>query len=240
VKSLLASIAFCTRIPVRVPFATEDVGKAARWFPVVGAMLGLLYWGIAIVLQSYFPATVTAVVIVATEALVTGALHFDGLADTLDGFGGGKTRDDILRIMRDHAIGTYGAMALILLTALKVTAMTALIEQHRLFPVVLLASALGRWNIVLLSWRLPYARPSQAVSRNIGRREMIWATLATALLVGVAGSWRGGVCWAGSALCAVLFGRFCRKKIDGVTGDTLGASEQLGESVVLLAGLALR
>ncbi len=239
-RSLLASIAFCTRIPVRVPFTAEDVGKAARWFPVVGAMLGLLYWGIARGLQGIFPATVIAVLIVATEALITGALHFDGLADTLDGFGGGKTRDDILRIMRDHAIGTYGAMAIILLVALKVAAMTALIEQHRLFPVVLLAPALGRWNIVLLSWWLPYARPSQAVSRNIGRREVIRATLATALLVGGVGSWRGGLCWAGSAVCAILFGCFCRKKVGGVTGDTLGASEQLGESVALLAGLALR
>jgi cobalamin 5'-phosphate synthase/cobalamin synthase len=240
VKSLLASIAFCTRIPIRVPFTTEDVGKAARWFPVVGAMLGLLSWGIASVLQSLFPAAVIAVVVVATEALVTGALHFDGLADTFDGFGGGKTREDILRIMRDHAIGTYGAMALISLVALKVTVMTALIEQHRLFPVVLLASVLGRWNVVLLSWWLPYARSSQAVSRNIGRREAIGATLATVLLIGVTRSWHGGLCWAGSGLCAVLFGCFCRKKIDGVTGDTLGASEQLGESVVLLMGLALR
>ena len=239
-KALLASVAFCTRIPIRVPFTTEEVGKAARWFPVVGAMLGLLYWGIASVFQSILPVAVIAVVIVAAEALVTGALHFDGLADTLDGFGGGKTREDVLRIMRDHAIGTYGAMALILLVALKVTAMAALIGQHRLFPVVVLAPALGRWNVVLLSWWLPYARPSQAVSRSIGRQEMLWATLATLLLVCVARSWHGGLYWVGSGLCAVLFGSFYRKKIDGVTGDTLGASEQLGESVALLIGLALR
>jgi cobalamin synthase len=175
-----------------------------------------------------------------SDLLVTGALHFDGLADTMDGFGGGKTRDDILRIMRDHAIGAYGAMALILLVALKVTAVMTLIEQHRLFPVVLLAPALGRWNVVLLSSWLPYARPSQAVSRNIGHREVIWATITIVILVVLAGSWRGAVCWAGSALGAVLFGRFCRKRIGGMTGDTLGTSEQLGESVVLLLGVALR
>jgi len=78
------------------------------------------------------------------------------------------------------------------------------------------------------------------VSRNIGRREMIWATSLTVVLVALAGSWRGCVCWAASVLCAVLFGRFCRNRIGGVTGDTLGASEQLGESMVLLAGVALR
>jgi cobalamin 5'-phosphate synthase/cobalamin synthase len=239
-KSLLAAVAFCTRIPVRVPFSAEDVGTAARWFPFIGALLGLCNWGIAEALRPVLPAAVIGVVVVAFEALVTGALHFDGLADTLDGFGGGKTRDDILRIMRDHAIGTYGAMALILLVALKVTAVMTLVEQHRLFPMVLLAPALGRWNVVLLSWWLPYARPSQAVSRNIGRREMIWATSLTTVLVALTGSWRGCVCWAASALCAVLFGRFCRNRIGGVTGDTLGASEQMGESMVLLAGVALR
>lgn len=239
-KSLLASIAFCTRIPIRVAFTAEDVGQAARWFPVVGGLLGLLYFGLAILLRTALPTAVIAVVIVATEALITGALHFDGLADTLDGFGGGKTRDDILRIMRDHAIGTYGAVALILLVALKMTTIAALIDQHRLFPAVLLAPMLGRWNVVLLSYWLPYARPSQAVSRHIGWSEMIWATVPTALLAAWAANWRGALCWAASALAGVLFGLFCRKRIGGVTGDTLGASEQIGESVVLLASLALR
>jgi cobalamin 5'-phosphate synthase/cobalamin synthase len=240
VKSLLASIAFCTRIPIRVAFTPEDVGKSARWFPLVGAMLGLLYWGIAWLLRAVFPATVIAVVIVAAEALVTGALHFDGLADTFDGFGGGKTRDDILRIMRDHAIGTYGAVALIVLAALKVTTMAALIEQHRLFPVALLTPALGRWNVVFLSRWLPYARPSQAVSRHIGRWEIVWSTLTTAVLTGLVSSWHGMACWAAAALCAAMFGLFCRKRIGGMTGDTLGASEQIGESAVLLTALALR
>ena len=239
-KSLWAAVAFCTRIPIHVSFSAEDVGKAARWFPFVGGLLGLCYWGIAHALQPVFPAALIGVVVVAFEALVTGGLHFDGLADTLDGFGGGKTREDILRIMRDHAIGTYGALALILLVALKVAAIAALLDQHRLFPVILIAPVLGRWNVVLLSWWLPYARPSQAVSRNIGRWEVLWSTVTVALAVALAGSWKGLVCWAASCLCAVWFGRFCRKRIGGVTGDTLGASEQLGESLVLLAGVALR
>ena len=239
-KSFLASIAFCTRIPICTGFATEDVGRAARLFPVVGAMLGLLYLGFARLLQTVLPNTVIAVVIVAAEALVTGGLHFDGLADSFDGFGGGKDREDILRIMRDHAIGTYGALALILLVALKVAAISALIDRHRLFPTLLLAPTVGRWNIVLLSYWLPYARPSQGVSRHIGPREIAWATVATALIAGSAARWQGALYWAVCGVSGVLWGLFSRKKIDGVTGDTLGASEQLGESVVLLAALALR
>ena len=239
-KSFLASIAFCTRIPIRTGFATEDVGKAARWFPVVGMMLGVLYIGISHFLQAVLPSTVIAVVIVAAEALVTGALHFDGLADASDGFGGGKSRDDILRIMRDHAIGSYGALALILLVALKVTAIAALIARHRVFPTLLLVPTLGRWNIVLLSYWLPYARPSQGVSRHIGLGELAWATVATILIVGWAAKWQGALDWVVCGVSGVLWGLFSRKKIGGVTGDTLGASEQLGESVVLLTSLVLR
>lgn len=239
-KSLLAAIAFCTRIPICVEFGAEDVGRSSRWFPVVGALLGLVYCGIAWALHFVFPAVLTGGVIVAAEALITGALHFDGLADTLDGFGGGKSRDDILRIMRDHAIGTYGAMAIILLVVLKIGALAALIEQHRYFPLALLAPVLGRWIVVVLSWWQPYARPSQAVSRSIGRREAVWATVAAVVLVGLSGSWRGAVCWTGAAAGMVWFGRFCNRRIGGVTGDTLGASEQLGESIVLLLAVALR
>jgi len=239
-KSLLASIAFCTRIPIHIAFETEDVGRAARWFPMVGAMLGLLYLGLVRLLQSVLPNVAIAVVIVAAEALVTGALHFDGLADSFDGFGGGKTREDILRIMRDHAIGTYGALALILLVALKITAIDTLIERHRAFPALLLMPTLGRWNIVLLSYWLPYARPSQGVPRQIGPGELAWATVATALVAGTMARWQGALYWAICGTSGVLWGLFSRKKIGGITGDTLGASEQLGESVVLLAALALR
>ena len=81
------------------------------WFPLVGALLGAIYSLAAALLKGHLPASVIAVLIVLLDALLTGALHFDGLADTADGFGGGATREDILRIMRDHAIGTYGGVA---------------------------------------------------------------------------------------------------------------------------------
>jgi adenosylcobinamide-GDP ribazoletransferase len=239
-KSLLASIAFCTRIPVRIPFTAEDIGKAARWFPLIGIMLGGIYLGIARLLEGAFPASLIAVMILAFEALLTGALHLDGVADTLDGFGGGKNRDDILRIMRDPTIGTYGALALILLVGLKVTVIAALIEQHRYFPLALMAPALGRWNIIVLSRWLPYARSSPSVSQLMGPWELIVATLTIVLAIASTNLPLGAMCWGACGVSTVLFGLMCRRKIGGITGDTLGASEQLGEITVLLVGLALR
>src|ERR1035437_10403392 len=152
-RSLLAAIAFMTRTPVPgvTTFDAVEVGKSARWFPAVGLLLGTFYMLLLRLSAARFPASVIAVLIVLAEALLTGALHFDGLADMTDGFGGGRTREDVLRIMRDHAIGSYGGTALVLLIALKVTVIGALIERHQALPFLLLAPALGRWAIVPLS-----------------------------------------------------------------------------------------
>jgi cobalamin 5'-phosphate synthase/cobalamin synthase len=239
-RSFLASIAFCTRIPIRIEFNAADVGKATSWFPLVGALLGLVNLAMSRALVPFLPPMVVAVLILGVEVLITGALHHDGLADAADGLGGGKSPEDRLRIMRDHAIGTYGATALILLLTLKAATISALIAADRFSVYLVLAPILGRWNIVLLSRWLPYARPSEAVSRHVRNVELVWATLFSAVVVLSAGRWHGAICWGGAGLSAALFGWFCLRKIGGVTGDTLGATEQIGEAVVLLLGTALR
>ena len=240
-RSLAASIAFLTRIPVpgAGSFGAEDVGKAARWFPLVGLLMGGVYVAMLRLLSFRLPPDVIAVLIVAAEALLTGALHMDALADMTDGFGGGRTREDILRIMRDHAIGSYGATALILLIALKVTVIGALIERGQAAPYLLLAAALGRWSIVPLCRFLPYARESKAAAHHIGTVELVWASLIAAGAALFAPPWHGLACWLAVGIVTAGFGRFCFRKIGGITGDTLGANVQFSESVVLLAGLAL-
>lgn len=239
-RSLLASIAFCTRIPISMAFTAEDVGRAARWFPVVGALLGLVSIGLSRLLLPVLPAILVAILILVAEVLLTGALHYDGLADTADGLGGGKTPEDRLRIMRDHVIGSYGATALILLVALKAAAISTLISRNPYSPYLVLAPVVGRWNVVFLSRHLPYARPSEAVSRHIGSAEVVWATVFCALITLGAANWRGAICWAVAAAAAVWFGHYSLRRIGGVTGDILGATEEMTASVVLLLGVALR
>lgn len=240
-KALAASIAFLTRIPVpsRVAHDAADVGKSARWFPLVGMLLGGLYAAILGLLSPRLPPSVVAVLIVLAEALLTGALHMDALADTADGFGGGRSREDILRIMRDHAIGSYGATALILLAAIKITAIAALAQRPNAIPYLVLAPALGRWSILPLSRFLPYARESAAISNHIGTRELLWGSILAAAAAILAGPWHGFACWVLVAVLTAWFGRFCFRRIGGVTGDTLGANVQICESAVLVAGLAL-
>jgi adenosylcobinamide-GDP ribazoletransferase len=247
VKTLVAAVGLLTRIPVPAAADPQTAGQATRWFPLVGALIGGIYAAVAWLATPRLPAAVVSVLVVIAEALVTGALHMDGLADAADGFGGGKTREDILRIMRDPSIGTYGAAALALLVAFKITAFATLLDRHRALPYLVLAPVLGRWTAAPLACFLPYARPAKAAPAFVGTREFIWSTLVTGIITSLipvahapAASVRQGLfCWAAVAAFAAAFGVFCRRKIGGITGDTLGAAIEVAECIVLLLALLL-
>src|SRR5262249_50558363 len=155
-RRLLCAIAFLTRVPVPLAFDAVDIGRASLAFPLVGAGLGAASFGLALTLAR-LPAGVVAVLLVAFSALLTGGLHLDGLADSAGGFGGGRSREHALEIMRDHSIGAFGATALGLLLLLKVAALASLGASWR--P-LLLAPILARWASVPLSAALPNARGS--------------------------------------------------------------------------------
>ena len=250
IRQILAAISFLTRLPVasRIPFSAKETGQSARWFPLVGALIGVVYVIVLHAFSPFFPAMVVALLIVTTEALLTGALPLDGLADMADGFGGGRSREDVLRIMRDHAIGAYGAIALILLILLKATSIAALIERHRAAPYLVIMPVLGRWSTLFLNNLLPYARRSQqegaiatgSVSDFVGRIELMVATL-TALAITTALSWRAGMASWMMVVCLSLFTTYlCRRRIGGITGDTLGANTELCEVGVLFVALVIQ
>ncbi len=236
-RSLAAAISFLTRIPVgrAIAFDSKDVARAAGWFPLVGLLLGAIAAGVAYLLRGHLPFLLVAVILVTLEALLTGALHFDGLADTADGFGGGKDRESMLRIMRDHAIGSYGGTAIALLVALKVIAYAALLEGDRWFPAILIAPVLGRWSILLLTAWLPYARETASVVREMGVTALVSGTVIAA--AAVSPLWRRWLAGAAVVVVSAAFGFYCNHKIGGITGDTLGANLQLCECAVLVVFL---
>ncbi|HEY2981728.1 MAG TPA: adenosylcobinamide-GDP ribazoletransferase [Anaerolineales bacterium] len=250
IKQILAAVSFLTLVPVTsgLSLSAKEIGKSARWFPLVGALIGCICVIVLRVFSPVFPSLVVAVIVLIAEALLTGALHLDGLADMADGFGGGRTREDVLRIMRDHAIGAYGAMALILLVVLKIASIAALIDRQRADPYLVVAPVLGRWSGVFLAILLPYARRTEregmpysgAVSDFVGRRELFVATATALLLTMILPVWPGIGSWVVAVSVSLLMARLCRSAIGGVTGDTLGASAELTEVGVLLAGLAAK
>jgi adenosylcobinamide-GDP ribazoletransferase len=180
---------------------------------------------------------VAAVLLVILDAIATGALHFDGLADTADGFGGGKSPEDVLRIMRDHTIGSYGGFALAAVVALKVMAYAALLSQSNWIAALILTPAMGRWSILLLTATLPYARQSESVTVGMGKSSLVWGTAVISVALVAALSLRACVAMVSTVAVTVLFGFYCRRQISGITGDTLGANLQLCESAALLTFL---
>jgi cobalamin 5'-phosphate synthase/cobalamin synthase len=200
----------------------------------VGALLGAIHVATLWLLIRIFPPLIVSIMIVAIEAAITGGMHFDGVADTADGFGGGRAREDVLRIMRDHAIGAYGAIALILVIGLKVATITAVIDSGRAIYALLLAPILGRWSAVVLSATESYARPAGSPTQFVGRTELTVATIFAVTAAVTLDAWRGIPGFVLVAGGSAWWGWRCRRRIGGVTGDTLGAAIEIAECLVLL------
>jgi len=243
-KALIAAIAFLTRIPIasRIELAVEDVKRSMLFFPLVGALIGLTGFAAYYLLIKILPHNVALVLVLALLALMTGALHLDGLADTFDGFGGGRTKADVLRIMRDHQIGSYGALALIFVVLAKYAALVNM-NAAQIGIYLIIAPSLGRWSAVLLAYFLPYARQegmASAFVKQVRWVELLGATaFALTICMYLAGT-RGAICLAVVAALTTITGLYFHRRIGGVTGDTIGSNVELSEVMVLLSGLILK
>lgn len=240
-RRVAMAVAFLTRLPAPAPPAAgpPEVARAMLAFPLVGAALGAGLAGAGLLLARALPPLLAAALVTALGTLLTGGLHLDGLADSADGLGGGRDPEHALRIMRDHAVGSYGAAAIGLSLAVKLAATSALLGGAGALAWLPLAGALSRWVMVPLAALTPRARPDglgAAVAAHVGRVEVVGATvLACALAGGLAGA-RGLGAAAAVALLGVGWAALCGRRVGGMTGDTLGASAELAEALVLVLG----
>ena len=232
-----------TRIPVGSYALSPDATLArAVWaFPLVGALVGVLaglaFWACVV---ARLPVSVAAILALIMAALITGALHDDGLADFTDGLGGGRNRDHRLEIMRDSRIGTYGALALVLASLLRVAAITSLASPHVVVLAWIAAGATSRGAAVLLLWALPPARSDGLGVRAASppRWSVCFALLLT-VVISIAAAGRGAIAVLAAALgvTGIVFG-LARRYLQGHTGDVLGACVLGGECAVLVAASA--
>jgi adenosylcobinamide-GDP ribazoletransferase len=240
---LAAATGFLTRLPVgpRPAAGGDQLLRAAPLFPLVGAALGAAVGGTAVGLAVVLPATIAGALAVALELLLTGALHVDGLADSADGLAG-RDRDRSLAIMRDHALGTYGAAALALDLLVKTAALGALAEDGLVLPVVV-ALSLSRTAPLLLAAALPYARAGEGTGRLLSERMRPRSSglgLAIAVAIALAASGLEAlVLVACVAAVSALVGALARRRLGGVTGDVMGASVELSAALPLTVAVAL-
>jgi adenosylcobinamide-GDP ribazoletransferase len=240
---LACAVQFLTRLPVPLhgDFEPGLVTRAARYFPLVGQAVGLVSAAAWLAASQLWPPALAAVAAVAASIVVTGALHEDGLADTADGLGGGASPERRLEIMKDSRIGTYGVLALGLITALRIGALATL--TPRLGALVLVAGhGAARAACLMVMRATPYAGNRQAARWTPSDDPPTFGEFAAAALIAI---WPFAllpqpVLFAGLApalAAAWLTMLAARKAIGGHTGDVLGAVEQVFEAV-FLAGAA--
>jgi len=239
VNGLRAAIAFLTRVPASAP--SDAGGTSLAWFPVVGALIGLAGAMAYAVALLRVPPLLAAALAAAALVALTGALHEDGLADSADAWGGGSNREDALRILHDPAHGTYGVVALVLVLLLRVSAVAAMTASSALL-LLPAAHALSRASMVAVLVTTPPARSGglAAMFGTLASRRASVTALAGGLVIGLA--FAGPIALAFAAVVgsgAWLVRRLALRSIGGVTGDVLGAVQQVTETVVLVIGAAV-
>ena len=232
-RTFLAAVSFLTIVPVTGK--TVPPGRAAIFFPIVGAILGAVGAGLFIAASLALPASLAALLTVTFWTLTSGVLHEDGLADVADAMRAGRTREKMLAILKDSRIGTYGAVAIVLSLVARWQALEH-VPAPRILAVCILAQSGPRAAMVALAW---LSRPSGdglglAFSSSLtttGSLIAIAQGLAASMLLG----WRPALLILAGAYLIVRGARaYFYKRIGGVNGDCLGATEQLLEIFILV------
>lgn len=239
-SDLLSAFALLSRLPLPNHRGT---GAASAWaWPLVGAMLGALGAALASgALCLGVTPGVTAALVLALGAMLTGGLHEDGLSDTADGLYGGWTKARRLEIMKDSRVGSYGVLALVLVTLARWAGLTAVLVYGGHWAALVATGALSRAPMALVMVLLPNAR-GEGLSHATGRPSPAVALVGLALAVVIAGALTG---WTAVPLVFAALGGTVAlafsalRRIGGQTGDILGAAQQLAE-VACLAVLSAR
>lgn len=237
-RYFFVALGYFTRVPVprRIGYQAGDLDQAARYFPLIGVCIGVCAAAIYLGASMLWPAGLAVLLSMGATLLLTGTFHEDGLADSLDGFGGGYTKDDVLRIMHDSRIGTFGAAGLIMALAIKWQALSILPRPLAVWTLIA-GHAASRACAASLLVTLDYVR-GEGKAKPVAQR-MSWRTWSVAAAFGLpwlfVPNWHAGlVMLVVLALLRAALARYFTKRIDGYTGDCLGFAQQLSELAIYL------
>ena len=254
----LTALEFLTRIPI--PAATQFdpawMSRCVRYFPWVGVLIGgcaaLVWWALQPALSPWLAAALAFT----ASALITGAFHEDGLSDYVDGIGGGQSREHTLAIMKDSRVGSFGALALVLVTLVKIAALASVPMMDAVIALVF-AHATARATAVTVMAALPYARDDASSKVRPVAMGVMWAEVAVSWLPTMALTALTALIAFSAALAAqcglshlmpmalltatlaasiitTFLALQMQRRLGGYTGDALGAVEQCAEAVILV------
>jgi adenosylcobinamide-GDP ribazoletransferase len=233
IRRLLGAFQFLTVIPIRA--ATADPGRCAVFFPLVGAAIGIIGGVILEAARGRVPFTIAALLVLVLWMLITGGLHEDGLADVVDAFRANRTPEKIHSILKDSRIGSHGALALIFSSLLRWQALSSISADNTMAALATVHS-MSRTGMLALAW---VARPAQPGLGADFSKSLSTGSVVIAVLQAIAiALWCGprAAYWAvlGTVVIVWFARRYFHKRIGGVTGDCLGATEQVIEMYLLV------
>lgn len=247
--SFATAVQFLTRIPIPGPMigSAENYKSALRrglvFFPLVGGLVGVVTAAIALLAANAYPPLVCGLIAVGCEALITGALHEDGFADSWDALGGGWTREQTMAIMKDSRLGTYGTISLIVGIGVRIATIATLLPAGWAWTIasIVAASTLGR--VALLGMMISTVPiPGRQSQANELSEAQSWKTLLVALVM--TGPMWGTWIWLSPNVAVVTlvslllvlywFRRLILRRVGGTTGDLLGCSAFTAQLLVLI------
>ena len=244
-NSFLVAVQFMTRLPVPrgIPYAPDALAKSAVFFPAIGLLVGAGGAVLYSLLSPYASRDVVVVLILVYLVTVTGGLHEDALGDAADGLGGGWDKGQVLAIMRDSRIGSFGTIAITLGLLARFVFLTNL-APGRFIGFFIAGQVLGRWTALPLAFFLPSARDNEAgqgqlvagkiTAVSFGAGTILALAIVTFIL-------KSAAVWAtlAAVIIAAVSGLYYWRRVGGITGDCLGATNQLAEIAIYLAGAVL-
>lgn len=246
ITRLRHALAFLTRLPGGVHPGPDEMTACVPYFGPVGALVGAIGGGVFWLGTTYASASVGAAGALIATALTTGAFHEDGLGDSFDALAGGWGRDQRLKILKDSRHGTFGVLSIVLGSLLKFAALSSLGAAPDAAVAggvaLVVAHTVGRSAAVALMGLLPVARPEGLgadYTRRLGRGAAALGVVPGLVAVGLAYRSDAWLPVLLAALGAAAVGAWSIRKIGGITGDILGAAEQVSEGAVLVAAVVM-
>ena len=236
-KSLLSALQFLTIIPVKIKHVQEkQIARALIYFPIIGLFLGLilLVFERMLYILNFGQFSINTILVVLL-IILTGGIHLDGLSDTVDALSSRKNKEEMLKIMRDSHIGVMGVLSLISIILLKISFLSSLNTVLR--PTALLIMCiLSRWSMVLAIFSFAYAREegkAKVFFQGINLKIFLLSTLITMGCVMFIWKLKGLAILGIILLSTYLIAKSLKNKIGGLSGDTLGAINELNEVIIL-------
>ncbi len=245
-KRFISILQFMTRIPINIDTGfDEEFHKTITYFPLVGLVLGVLIYIIGLVSGIFFDSFITSIIVTLALVILTGGLHIDGLGDTFDAIYSYRDKERMLEIMKDSRLGTNSLLAIMFLILLKIGFIYSIINNSLLWTVIFMP-VVARLGVIVMMYKTVTPRENGMGNLFIGKASTSMFTIAILytiiLIIGISkliflvSTFEAMMLISTIIILFIfnnLFKKYIYKKIDGVTGDILGCTIELGELIYL-------